>query len=196
MLTDDSLEQNWNASSAIVVMDGGRITVVSALQLEKPFTIVILSGNSTLVRLVQFLNVSVPGDVKLSGKKSGVTEVIPLPENTLVPKLASVTESGILQDLRYEQLENAELPIEVTDSGIVIFANRVHPEKAELPIDVTVSGIVTVVIFVHLENPLSAIFTTVYSVSPSMATAGIGAEVIVLELYCTLTVLASSSSTV
>ena len=47
--------------------------------------------------------------------------------------------SGIVIDLRLEQLENAELPIDVTLSPIVTDVRLLHSLNALKPIDVTLS---------------------------------------------------------
>ncbi len=45
-----------------------------------------------------------------------------------------------MTEVRFEQPEKVELPIEVTLRGMVTEVNPLQPEKAELPIEVTLFG--------------------------------------------------------
>ena len=132
-VTEVRPEQPENAEPLMVVTVLGMVIVVRPLHPEKALLLIVVTSSPRIISLIDVLLLN-QFPTSLQWK---VTEVRP------------------------EQPEKAELPMEVTDLGIVIEAKLLQPENALLPIVVTELGIVKDVSLVQFSKALLPILVTV-----------------------------------
>ena len=137
MVTECKDEQFSNARSTILVTESGMIKFSPFDKYEISFRLSeVYRFSSNIVKCFERL-------ITLAGQfETGFPLII-------------VTDSGMVTDCKYEQLENALRPMLVTESGMVTDCKDLQNENASTPMLVTESGMVTDCKDKHHENAWS-----------------------------------------